>query len=301
MTPIVETRRMSRFPPGGGPDHLLTDITISLPEGRTIALLGGNGAGKSTFLRMLMGLLPIGAGEAFVGGRKVPERGSRGGVGYLGDPATAPEHLTGREYLQFMASLEGLRGISQRKRVDEVLELLGLHQAQHLLTSRYSKGMLQRLDIGRVLLVPRRLMILDEPLTGLDASSQVWLEDHLQTLKRSGTTLILTSHAYSILEKLADHYVLLRRGRLAAEGSRDEVLPVEGWRLRLALPPPVPPAGATGTDSGEDLRFTRREDLDACLSDQVSRGNRVISVSEIRDDLGSLLRRERLNVGGEAS
>lgn len=226
--PALRTRELSRFPPGRGPE-VLCEVDLEVPEGSFFGLVGANGAGKSTLLRMLLGLAPIGAGQAEIFGEPVPGRRSREGVGYLPDEADALPGLTTRDHLQLFARLEGLRGREAHLRIRGVLEENGLLEVADQAVRVLSKGLRQRVELARLFLVPRRLYILDEPFTALDAVHQIALEERLRERVSEGATVLWTSHRYRALADLSSHVALLRAGRLVEVGTTEEVLGGRSW------------------------------------------------------------------------
>lgn len=243
-TSAVRTQNLSRFAPGEGP-AVLQAVSLEVPEGSLFGLLGGNGAGKSTLLRLLMGLAPIGAGEAEIFGIKVPDRASRAGVGYLPDQADILPGLTGREHLELYARLEGIPARERAERVQQALEEQALLEVADRPAHLLSKGTRQRVELARLFLVPRRLYLLDEPLTALDALQQEILEERLRTVTEAGATVLWTSHNYHTLTHLSSHVAVLNQGRLVQAGPTEEIL---GGRSRkevlaaIGAPPSTPEA-----------------------------------------------------------
>lgn len=291
--PCVLLSGVSRFPGGSGPAHVLRDVSLELPEGARLALVGGNGAGKSTLIRLLLGIAPLGAGTAAIFGRPVPSPASREDLGYVPESAAPFPHLTGREYLSLFARLEGLTQAQARTRTDELLTSVNLGASADTPTRRYSKGQRQRLDVARLFLRPRRLLVLDEPFSGLDAPTRIFLEDKLSELASQGISMIMTSHHAGFLERICTHVALLHEGRLVRFGHRDEILAHDGWRLRFEggemLPDPLP-QGATAEPASGSLLFADRGEAEACLASLAGRGLPVTEYGPALRGLDDLLR-----------
>jgi ABC-2 type transport system ATP-binding protein len=197
-------------------------IDLDVRPGECFGLLGRNGAGKSTTIKMLIGLLPPDAGRAQVAGHDLfrDAQGLRADIGYVPQSLSVDGVLTGRENLDFMGRLYALGKAERRRRIDEILEMLDLAEAADRPASTYSGGMVRRLEVGQSILHRPRVVFLDEPTTGLDPVARVALWDYLSRLrKESGMTLLLTTHYMDEAERLCDRLAIMDRGRIAALGS----------------------------------------------------------------------------------
>jgi ABC-2 type transport system ATP-binding protein len=266
---IVKCENLGFMPPAKRPPNILRDVSFALPKGGRLALIGGNGAGKSTLLKLLLGLQPIGEGSAHIMEKSVPDASSRQGIGYLADEPSPFPYLTGREYLRLFGQLEGLTGERLKEAVETALEVSGLKEAADRRTDRYSKGMRQRLEVERTLLVPRELVFLDEPLTGLDLESQIALKVRLKSLAEDGVSMVVTSHEPSILETLCTHVALLKSGRLVRFGTFEELFSQGGWEVRFkdesSVPEPLPEGAEPGSDK-TSVVFEKYEPAESLLS-----------------------------------
>lgn len=271
----IECSELSRQASRGREDAVLRDLSLEIPEGARVGLLGGNGAGKSTLFKLLLGLAPIARGEARIFGKAVPHRASRVGIGYLPEQASCFDELTGREYLDLYARLEGLSRNEGRRRIDELIEGMGLGDAADSATRAYSKGMLQKLELARVLLRPRRLLLLDEPLSGLDVEAKLALEERIAELSTTAVTMVISSHEPHIFDALCTHFILLRKGKLMRFGARDELLPTRGWRLEF--------------DEGRSLDFEDRAGALGALRNHPDR-EKLLNFGPIRERTDDLLR-----------
>ncbi|MFB9903556.1 ABC transporter ATP-binding protein [Allokutzneria oryzae] len=192
------------------------DLSFTVSPGRVTGFLGPNGAGKSTTMRMILGLDTPTAGSAHVGGRNyrslaAPLRE----VGALLDPAALQKSRTARAHLRWIAQAGGI----EQKRVGEVLELVGLGKAGDKRVGEFSLGMRQRLGIAAALLGDPAVLMLDEPLNGLDPEGIVWVRTLLKGLASEGRTIFLSSHLMNEMEATADHVLVIGKGKLIADVS----------------------------------------------------------------------------------
>ena len=204
--------------------HAVRPLTLRLAPGRVLGLLGPNGSGKSTTLRALAGLLVPTAGVCRVFGQTAGSDEARPLVGYLPESARFSPHLTGKEFLRYCAGLSSLRGAAAAQRVDEVLRWSELGDAAGHRLGTYSKGMLQRIGLAQAILHEPRLVLLDEPASGLDPSGRLGLNRLIRDLAGRGTTVVFSSHLLAQAEELCDYLAILGGGRLLAEGSPAELL-----------------------------------------------------------------------------
>jgi ABC-2 type transport system ATP-binding protein len=199
-------------------------VSFHVQKGEIFGLLGPNGAGKTTTIKTLMGLIRPTGGEIsiFDGDFKDPE--VRRKVGYLPENPYFHEYLTPRELLAFHGRLAGLSKPEIEDRTDHLIAHVGLAEAANRPLRKFSKGMLQRVGLAQALLASPELLVLDEPMSGLDPLGRKFVTDLMTTLNDGGTTILFSSHILSDVERLCDRVVILNKGRKAAEGSIDELL-----------------------------------------------------------------------------
>jgi ABC-2 type transport system ATP-binding protein len=200
-------------------------LNLTVRAGELYALLGPNGAGKTTTLRMVAGLLPADAGaiEVFgVDARRRPIEAKRL-IAWLPDEPMLYDKLDPLEYLEFIAGLWGAEPRRAQKLADELLETLGLWEHRRERCEGFSRGMKQKLALAGALVHEPRLLMLDEPLTGLDAAAARQVKDLLVARVKQGATIILTTHILEVAERLADRIGIIQRGRLIAEGTLGEL------------------------------------------------------------------------------
>ena len=222
MDAIVEARGLQkRF----GKVQALAGLDLVAEAGQVVAVLGPNGAGKTTLVRSIATLLVPDEGTLRVAGidaRRHPEQVRRA-IGLAGQYAAVEEAMTGRENLEMVARLFGHRRPEARRSATRVLERLGLAEAGDRLVRTYSGGMRRRLDLGASLVGAPRLLLLDEPTTGLDPRSRLDLWDAIRGLVAQGTDVLLTTQYLEEADQLARHVVIVDHGRVIAEGSPDEL------------------------------------------------------------------------------
>lgn len=201
------------------------NLDLQVRAGEFYALLGPNGAGKTTTLRMIAGLLPPDAGDIRVfdiDARADPIAAKRL-VAWLPDEPLLYDKLTALEYLEFVAGLWGVDAITAATRAEDLLRWLGLWDQRDLRCGTFSRGMKQKAALAGALIHDPRLLILDEPLTGLDAGAARLVKDLLLERVRAGGTVILTTHILEVAERLADRIGIIRAGQLVAEGTLAEL------------------------------------------------------------------------------
>jgi ABC-2 type transport system ATP-binding protein len=203
----------------------LDGVDLVVEEGTVLGLLGPNGAGKTTTVRILATLLRADAGRATVAGFDVRTQADaiRRVIGLSGQYAAVDENLTGRENLWLFGRLYHLSSPEARRRADELLEQFELTDAADRVVKTYSGGMRRRLDLGAALIGRPRLLILDEPTTGLDPRSRIGMWDVIRDLVREGTTLLLTTQYLEEADELADTIAVVDHGRIIARGTADEL------------------------------------------------------------------------------
>ncbi|WP_376985510.1 ABC transporter ATP-binding protein [Bosea sp. R86505] len=203
----------------------VNDLNLTVRRGELYALLGPNGAGKTTTLRIVAGLLSPDAGEVSICGinRLRDPVAAKRVVAWLPDEPMVYDKLTPVEYLDFVAGLWQVEPAVTRQRRDALLETLDLTRVADQRCEGFSKGMRQKVALAGALIHEPDLLILDEPLTGLDASMARHVKDLLQDRVATGVTVILTTHILEVAERLSDRIGIIRQGRLVCEGTMAEL------------------------------------------------------------------------------
>ncbi len=201
----------------------LTDASFVLPPGGTLGLVGQNGAGKSTTLRILMGYMRPDAGEARVLGRDPAEAAVRRRVGYLPEISTFPENLTCAEMLRFVGRCRGMDEQRIARAAEAWLKRLELWEARNRLLRGFSKGMKQRASFAAALIHDPELLILDEPMSGLDPLGRADIVSLIRELREAGKSILFCSHLLDDVQRLTDSLVVLHRGRILFAGGVEEL------------------------------------------------------------------------------
>jgi len=203
---------------------VLSGLNLVVRQGEIFGYLGPNGAGKTTTLKLLMGLVRPTSGNAKVLEQPLGDVGVKQQVGFLPEQPYFYDYLTGRELLNFYGQLVGLRRSDRRERIEKLAQQLRIESALDLPLRKYSKGMLQRIGLVQALLNDPKLVLLDEPMSGLDPIGRREVRDLLLGLKEEGKTVFFSSHVIPDVEMACDRVGILVSGRLVAQGSLDEML-----------------------------------------------------------------------------
>ncbi len=220
---LLEVKGLSRH---YGPLKAVDDVSFTLEEGTILGFIGPNGAGKSTTMRIIATLdVPTG-GEVLLDGQSVVEYPdqARPLLGYMPDRYGTYDDMTVLEFLDFFARAYKLKGAERKARVQSVMDFAGLGPLAEKLTSELSKGMKQRVALGRTLLHDPRLLILDEPADGLDPRARIELRELLKALAAQGKAVLISSHILTELSEICDACAIIEQGRVLATGPVSEVL-----------------------------------------------------------------------------
>lgn len=213
------------------PHRALDGLSLNLPCGEVFGLLGPNGAGKSTTLKLLLNLLWPTAGRAEVFGHPPGALAARRRLGFLPENPTFYDHLTAEELVVYFAGLCGERGAAARKRAAALLDRVGLDADRRRPLRQFSKGMLQRVGLAQALVNDPELIVLDEPMSGLDPIGRHEVRQIILRLREEGRTVLFSSHVLSDAELLCSRVAILSKGKLVASGLVSELRARHGGRL----------------------------------------------------------------------
>jgi len=277
---------------------ILRDLSLAVRDGEIFGFIGPNGAGKTTTIKLALGLLHPDAGAIRLFGLDASRREARRQVGFLPENPYFYDYLTGSEFLDFHARLFGIRSPERRRRVADLLERVGLGNRGDRQLRHYSKGMLQRIGLAQALVNDPRLVILDEPMSGLDPIGRREVRDLILELKASGRTIFFSTHILSDTEMICDRVGMLVRGSLKAVGTVEDLLRGETppyWEVTLrGMGAEALPCGRVVSRHDDRLlvRVESRRDLHQLLTSLERAGALLVSVAPARRSLEDLLLRE---------
>ncbi len=272
------------------------DLTLEVPRGEVFGFLGPNGAGKTTAIKVLMGLIHPTSGSARLLGLAPEDVHAKERVGFLPELFRFHEWLTAEEFLDFHGQLYGMGAAKRRRRVPEVLELVGLRGEAKYRLRTFSKGMQQRIGIAQAILNWPDVVLLDEPTSALDPIGRRDVRDLIRLLKEEGRTVFLNSHLLSEVEMVCDRVAIIDRGRVIATGRLQEL-------LAQTLEVEVEAAGSTpemlqdlqrlgqsaeSVDGRIVLRLPDRESIPLVAETVLRHGGKLYSLSRRRGSLEDL-------------
>ncbi len=215
----------------------LEDLDLAVPTGSIFGFLGLNGAGKTTTIKMLLGLSHPSRGEGWVLGKRLGDVEAKGKIGFLPEEAYFQRHLNSTEFLDFCGRTLHMNSEARKKRIGELLELVGLKDKAKTKLLNFSKGMLQRIGVAQALMNEPDLVIFDEPLTGLDPVGRTQLKEIMKGLKREGKTVFFSSHILSDVQEICDWVTILNKGQRIFQGKIYELLHPDHYEIRAASVP----------------------------------------------------------------
>jgi ABC-2 type transport system ATP-binding protein len=281
---------------GRKPLVAVQDLNLKVPVGSVFGFLGPNGAGKTTTLNLLLGNLRPTKGTGRIFGYPIGSPEVRRLIGYLPEKFQFHDFLTAEEFLDFHARLLGLPSSVRRRRIDAVLEFVGLQERRRSKVREFSRGMLQRLGIAQALLNEPKLVILDEPTSALDPLGRWEVRNLILRLKEQGVTVFLNSHLLSEVEMTCDAVAILNKGQLVFQGKLDELLS-EPLELDIRFQNPSPSwrdiAVKWGTVVGVNgdmltVRVRTEDAIPDLIAALVNNGARLMSVVPKRFSLEDL-------------
>jgi len=231
---MIETKKLTKT---FGNLVAVSNLDLYIGAGDIFGFIGPNGAGKTTTMRILVTLLEPTSGEAFIDGLNVAKKGRevRRRVGYMPDFMGVYDDLKVFEYLEFFAAAFGIEYKKRKAIVDGVLELTDLVSKRSAPVDSLSRGMQQRLGLARVLIHDPKVLILDEPASGLDPRARIEMRELLRELKRMGKTIMVSSHILSELEEICDRIGIIEHGQFVFSGSMEEIRPRLGIQRKVRV------------------------------------------------------------------
>ncbi|HZS72118.1 MAG TPA: ABC transporter ATP-binding protein [Candidatus Acidoferrum sp.] len=235
--PAIEIDGLTKIYPYGFLDlrkrAAIEGLTMQVESSEVFGFLGPNGAGKSTTIKLLMGLIFPTSGSARILGKPISDVSMHHEIGYLPEQPYFYDYLTAAELLDYFARFHNIPAAERKTRVRDVLQKVGLEKAGKIQLRKYSKGMLQRVGLAQAILHDPKLLILDEPMSGLDPVGRREIRDIILELKRAGKTIMFSTHILSDAEMLCDRVGVVVGGRLRGVGAPEEIVGVKAHGLEI--------------------------------------------------------------------
>jgi len=268
----------------------LENLTMQVQAGDVFGFLGPNGAGKSTTIKLLMRLIFPTSGTARILGKPIEDVSMHQDIGYLPEQPYFYDYLTAAELLNYFARFHGLRESDRRARVERMLKKVGLDTAKKIQLRKYSKGMLQRAGLAQAILHDPQVVVLDEPMSGLDPLGRREVRDIILELKKEGRTVLFSTHILSDAEMLCDRVGVIVGGKLRGVGTPGEMVGIQtqGMEILFELDGSAkkPALLEKATKTGERYRVQLPEaELYNALDQLKEAGARILSVAQIKPTL----------------
>src|SRR5215813_7490488 len=294
-SPAIETENLTKDYPTGflhmKTRRSLESLTMRVEEGESFGFLGPNGAGKSTTLKLLMGIIFPTSGSARILGKPISDVEMHKDIGYLPEQPYFYDYLTAAELLDYFARFFGFTAVEREERVARMLGKVGLETAGKIQLRKYSKGMLQRVGLAQAILHDPKLVILDEPMSGLDPVGRREVRDIILELKNAGKTILFSTHILPDAETLCDRVGVIAGGKLVGTGAPDSIVGVKatGIEILFELPeggtlPETIRAKATRAGAGYRLNVDDGQ-LYQALDELRMSAARIIAVTQIKPTL----------------
>jgi len=268
----------------------LEDLSLQVQAGEVFGFLGPNGAGKSTTIKLLMRLIFPTSGTARILGKSIEDVSMHQDIGYLPEQPYFYDYLTAAELLDYFARIHRLKAADRHERVQRMLKKVGLETAKKIQLRKYSKGMLQRAGLAQAILHDPQVVVLDEPMSGLDPLGRREVRDIILELKKEGRTVLFSTHILSDAEMLCDRVGVIVGGKLRGVGTPGEMVGIEtsGMEILFELKAPQQrfPLLEKATKTGERYRVQLPEcELYPALDQLKAVGARILSVAQLKPTL----------------
>lgn len=293
-SPAIEIAQLSKEYPYGFLNlkkrKSLEDLTMQVENGEVFGFLGPNGAGKSTTIKLLMRLIFPTSGTARILGKSIEDVSMHQQIGYLPEQPYFYDYLTAAELLEYFARFHNLTATDRHERVQKMLKKVGLETAKKIQLRKYSKGMLQRVGLAQAILHDPEVVVLDEPMSGLDPLGRREVRDIILELKKEGRTVLFSTHILSDAETLCDRVGVIVGGKLRGVGAPGEMVGIQaqGMEVLFELNGTGKLSGllSKATKTGEQYRLHLSEaELYPALDELKAAGARIASVTQLKPTL----------------
>ncbi len=301
---VKDLRKTYRTPFARKKVEALRGVSFTVQRGHIFGFVGPNGAGKTTTIRTLMGLIKPSSGSASLLGHPIPSRAARAKVGFLPETPYFYDYLTVPELLDLAGRIFGISAAERVKRADVLIERVGLGRARSQSLKKFSKGMLQRAGLAQALMNDPELVVLDEPMSGLDPIGRKEVRDLILELRDQGKTVFFSTHILSDVEAITDQVAIIARGQLQSHGTPAELVAktILGVDISIRIAPETVVtelvAGAEKVRRvGEELSLIlpASSDVDAWLQRAHAAGAKVVSVAPRHETLEDTFLRQVAN------
>lgn len=295
ISPAIEIEGLTKDYPVGfwerKKHRALDGLTLHVETGDVLGFLGPNGAGKSTTIKLLMGIIFPTDGTARVLGQPISDVRMHRHIGYLPEQPYFYDYLTAPELLDYFARFFDMNAVNRRERIQNLLRKVGLESARKIQLRKYSKGMLQRVGLAQAILHEPQVVILDEPMSGLDPLGRREVRDIILELKREGRTVLFSTHILSDAEMLCDRVAVVVGGKLRGVGSPEEIVSMKAKGMEILFElrggTTLPPAfAAAATRTGNRYRIEVAQDTLYVALEQLRLAEaQVLSVTQLKPTL----------------
>jgi ABC-2 type transport system ATP-binding protein len=293
LNPAIEIESLTKEYPFGflnlKKKKSLEDLSMQVEAGEVFGFLGPNGAGKSTTIKLLMRLIFPTAGTARILGRSIDDISMHRDIGYLPEQPYFYDYLTAPELLDYFARFHGLTATDRQERVGQMLKKVGLDSAKKIQLRKYSKGMLQRVGLAQAILHDPKVVVLDEPMSGLDPLGRREVRDIILGLKKEGRTVLFSTHILSDAEMLCDRVGVIVGGKLRGVGAPENLVGIKTQGMEILFESGMESPSALlarSTRTGERYRVQlQEEELYRALEELKAAGARILSVTQIKPTL----------------
>ncbi len=279
----------------------LDNLTLNVERGQIFGFLGGNGAGKTTTIKILMSLIFPTAGNAKILGSPISDVKMHSRIGYCPENPYFYDYLTARELMSYLGELFGQSKAQSKLKTEELLTKVGLDEKDwNRQLRKFSKGMLQRVGLAQSLINEPEIVFLDEPMSGLDPMGRREIRELIATLREQGTTVFMSTHILSDIEALCDRVAIMRKGKLSATGTLDELLANESQQFEInvkgisseLIAANLPKFNFQIKPQGANIYVENENEIEEVLSTVRKSGGKLVSIQQVKQSLEELFVQE---------